>query len=141
MGLFPPFEKCSGVRQVLGGGGKRNLAGSGEKASGGRCEYQKSLCGASVRSFLSMCTALCSWKLRGDWGESESGGSTHDPRPGRDILPTCLAAFVLKGQAGPHYTLTCPPACEQSHVIASKGWGWGGVLAQVTIVKQFCPGL
>ena len=43
MGLFPPFEKCSGVRQVLGGGGKRNLAGSGEKASGGRCEYQKSL--------------------------------------------------------------------------------------------------
>ena len=96
MGLFPPFEKCSGVRQVLGGGGKRNLAGSGEKASGGRCEYQKSLCGASVRSFLSMCTALCSWKLRGDWGESESGGSTHDPRPGRDILPTCLAAFVLK---------------------------------------------
>ena len=125
MGLFPPFEKCSGVRQVLGGGGKRNLAGSGEKASGGRCEYQKSLCGASVRSFLSVCTALCSWRLRGEWGESESGGSTHDPRPGRDILPTCLAAFVLEGQAGPHYTLAHRPGNSLTS-LPRRGGGGGG---------------
>lgn len=110
--------------------------GSGYKPSGGRREYQKSLCPVSVGSSVSALTSP--QRLRRVRRESERGGPTHNPTVGQEHSPHLFCSLCPGGPSKDPLD-TCLVAWK--HVSCHCLKRRTDVLAQVTTVNSSVLGL